>query len=301
MFRHRPGFTADLLKDTFEYPLPDYQYVSLGSSDLPELRPTEYRADAVVVFAGADGPVLAVIIEVQRSRDEDKRFSWPVYIANLRARLRCHAVLLTVSTSSGVASWCGSPIWLGHPGLVLAPLALGPDHVPVITDVKEALRNPELTVLSALAHPAEVATLDALASALETFDRDHIELYADLVFAVLPAALRSQLEVTMTTHPYLSDFAGGYYLRGEAEGRALGEAEGRARGEAEGRVLGEAEGRARGELNAKRAAILAVLRARHISVSSDTESRITRCSDVDQLDSWVQRAATISAAVNLFD
>ena len=115
MFRHRPGFTADLLKDTFDYPLPDYQQVSLGSSDLPDLRPTEYRADAVVVFAGADSPVLAVIIEVQRSRDEDKRFSWPVYVATLRARLRCPTVLLAVSTSSGVAKWCRSPIRLGTP------------------------------------------------------------------------------------------------------------------------------------------------------------------------------------------
>ena len=273
MFRQRPGFAADLLKDTFDYPLPEYQGVSLGSSDLPDLRPTEYRADAVVVFAGADGPVLAVIIEVQRSRDEGKRFSWPVYIATLRARLKCHTVLLTVSTSSGVANWCGSPIWLGHPGMVLVPLALGPDRVPVITDAKEALRNPEMTVISALAHPVQAATLDALASALETFDRDHIELYADLVFAALPAALRSQLEASMTTHPYLSDFAGGYYLRGEAAGQARG----------------------------KGAALLAVLQARGISVPSEIESRITDCTDVDQLDSWVRRAVTAATADELFE
>ena len=277
MFRHRPSFAADLLEETFDFKLPDYQQVALGSADLPDLRPTEYRADAVVVFAGAGGPVLAVVVEVQRSRDEVKQFSWPVYLATLRARLKCPAVLLTVSTSEGVAKWCGSPIRLGHPGWVLTPLALGPDRVPVITDVGEALQSPEMTVLSAVAHPAQTETFKALTSALGTFDREHVELYADLVFAALPAALRHELEDTMTTHPYLSDFAGGYYLRGEAEGETAGKVE------------------------ATAVAVLAVLEARGLEFSEAVRNKINASKDLDELSLWLRRAVVSVTVDDLFD
>jgi hypothetical protein len=281
MFRHRPGFAADLLKGTFEFKLPEYGQVTLGSTDLPDLRPTEYRADAVVVFAGADSPVLAVVVEAQRSRDDVKQFSWPVYLATLRARLKCPAVLLTVSTTASVAKWCGSPIRLGHPGWILTPLALGPDRVPVITDVEEALRSPEMTVLSVISHPAETDTFEALTSALGTFDRDHVALYADLVFAALPAALRHDLEDTMTTHPYLSDFAGNYYLRGEAEGKA--------------------EGETAGKLEATAVAVLAVLEARGLEISEAVRNKIDVSEDLDELSLWLRRAVVAGSVDDLFD
>jgi hypothetical protein len=38
--------------------------------------------------------MLGVIVEIQLGRDEDKPYTRPAYIANLRARHRCPACLL---------------------------------------------------------------------------------------------------------------------------------------------------------------------------------------------------------------
>jgi len=76
--------------------LPQFQHVRLESSDLTDLAPTEYRADAVITLAAADTSVLAVVVEAQLGRDKNKQWTWPVYLATLRARLKCPAVLLVV-------------------------------------------------------------------------------------------------------------------------------------------------------------------------------------------------------------
>ncbi|WP_188191166.1 hypothetical protein [Nonomuraea sp. SYSU D8015] len=47
-------------------------------------------------------PVSAVVLEVQRQYDEDKRWSWPVYLATLRARHKCPVLLLGTSSRSWV-------------------------------------------------------------------------------------------------------------------------------------------------------------------------------------------------------
>lgn len=161
---------AELLADTFDLELPDFHQARLASGDLPELVPTEYRADAVVVLGKGDDPVLAVVVEVQLRRDQRKRFSWPVYLTSLRARLGCPTVLMTISLSHAIATWCAMPISLGHPGLVLTPLVLGPDIFPVMSDAADVVRNPELAVLSALAHPDHPETVTALLSGLATLD-----------------------------------------------------------------------------------------------------------------------------------
>jgi hypothetical protein len=38
-----------------------------------------------------------------------------------------------ICPESRAAAWARRPISLGHPGLVLTPLVLGPDEVPVLT------------------------------------------------------------------------------------------------------------------------------------------------------------------------
>jgi hypothetical protein len=49
-----------------------------------------------------------------------------------------------------------------------------------------------------------------------------------------------------------------------------------------------AEGRAEGEARA----LLAILNARGIPVPDDIHTRITTCTDLDQLDTWIRRAST---------
>jgi hypothetical protein len=286
MFRRKPDLVAELLGDGFEFDVPGFARAHLGSADLPDPRPTEYRADAVIVLHSDERPVLAVVVEVQLGRDLDKRFSWPVYVTTLRARLRCPTVLLAVSTDAGVARWCRKPIETGHPGLVMAPLVLGPEAIDEANPIAAVWRSAEGAVLYHVVHPNNPDFTNLL-NALTGTDRDQVGLYADLVISLLSPALAKKLEELMSAHPYLSDFAGNYYLRGEAAGEIRGEAAGEARGEARGKIL------------AKQDAVLDFLDARGLVVSDLLRSQIRDITDRDKLDQWVRRAAGVKRADDL--
>ncbi len=174
---------------------------------------------------------------------------------------------------TAIARWCAAPIELGHPGFRLVPLVLGPDLVPVVTDPAQAADQPELAVLSARAHganPAHRGVLDALIPALAAVDDDHVALYSDLVLAALPRAARGHLEELMRTgtYEYQSEFVRRLVWQGRAEGRA--------------------------------AAVLEVLDARGVDVPEQARVRITGCTDTDQLDTWIRRAATAETVEELF-
>lgn len=282
LFRQRPQLVAELLPLVTDTPLPEFDHARLESGDFPEIDPTEYRADAVVVLANGTTPQLAAVVEVQLRPDPDKGWSWPVYLTTLRARLHCGTVLLVLCPSDKTAARCRRPIPVA-PGFTLTPIVIGPSDVPIVTDAQLATDNPELAILSALAH-ADAPERDAILTTLadNIVDAPNGDLYIDLVMAVLPQAARQFLENLMTagTYKYKSDFARRYFEQGEAEGRAIGEAEGRARGEAR--------------------ALLAVLRSRGIALDESAVTRIGECTDIEQLDVWIGRAATASSADDVF-
>lgn len=274
LFHRRPSLAAELLAGPLGVPTPEYREARLESGELTDLTPTEYRADTVVGLTDGATAVLAIVVEVQLGRDPAKRWSWPVYLATLRARLRCPTMLLVLCPDTGTANWCATPITMGHPGWQLRPLALGPDLVPAVTDPAEAARSPELAVLSAMAHGSDAEgekVLHALLAGLQDVEDDYVNLYADLVLVALPTAARARLEELMTTgtYEYQSDFARRYYGQGRAEGEVD--------------------------------ALLAVLAARQIAVPDDARARITSCSDLHQLDTWIRRAVSISGIDELFD
>ncbi|MCD0448489.1 hypothetical protein LO762_04660 [Actinocorallia sp. API 0066] len=62
-----------------------------------------------------------------------------------------------------------------------------------------------------------------------------------------------------------------------------------------------AEGEARGAAKYKAEAIVAFLKARGVLVPHTVRDRITACADLDQLDRWIERAATVTSADQLFD
>jgi hypothetical protein len=153
---------------------------------------------------------------------------------------------------------------------VLVPLVLGPDRVPLVTDAAEASRAPELAVLSAVAHathPERDKILHALLSALHAVDGEHAVRYSDVVLAALPVAARNYLEALMTSGTYeiQSEFIRRYFCQGEAE------------------------------------ALLEVLAARGIDVPDDARARITGCTDINQLLTWVRRAVTADSISGIFD
>ena len=71
------------------------------------------------------------------------------------------------------------------------------------------------------------------------------------------------------TYEYKSDFARKYYFRGKAEAKAQD--------------------------------VLAVLAARGIAVPDEARDQITACTEIDQLDEWLLRAATAEGITNVLD
>jgi hypothetical protein len=126
-----------LLRDALHVELPEYSEARIDSADLTDIQPAEYRADLVVLLLHGV-PVLGIVVEVQLSPDDRKQFVWPVYVANLRARLECPVCLLVVTADEPVARWASKPIELGGTNR-FTPLVLGPSGVPIITDEAQAL------------------------------------------------------------------------------------------------------------------------------------------------------------------
>jgi len=224
LFRNRPALAPKLLRDALHVALPLHSEVRIESADLTDIQPAEYRADLVAVLRHK-AAVLGVVVEVQLSTDERKKFVWPAYVANLRARLKCPVHLLVIAGDDAVARWAARPVVLG--GLYrFTPWVIGPAGVPEITDSAIAQADPELAVLSAIAHGNDVdidkAVRIALAAQLASrgLDADRSKLYIDLTMTSLSeAALREFQSMDMNKYEYQSDFAKHYVAQGEARGR----------------------------------------------------------------------------------
>jgi hypothetical protein len=246
--------------------------VRVESADLTDVVPTEYRADLVVLVVNGT-PVLAIAVEVQLARDDRKRFTWPVYVAGLRARFECDAVVLVVTAAMDVARWAAEPIKLG-PGATLTPLVLGPDAVPVVTDIARGEADPELAVLSVMAHgrgdveqAVQIASA-AAAGARRVLDRDFSVLYFDLINAALSEAARKAFQMLPQGYEFQSEL-----VRKSVE---------------------------KGRVAEKAADVLDVLDARGLTVSAEQRERVLGCNDLDVLKTWLRRAAVVTSADALF-
>jgi len=108
---------------------------------------------------------------------------------------------------------------------------LGPDQIPRITDIEQALEAPEVAILSAAVHgrepdAAEIAV--AGLTACNTLDNERSTRYADVILSTLGPVARQALEEFMRAHKYeyQSDFARKYVAEGRKEGRDQGLVEG---------------------------------------------------------------------------
>ncbi|GAA1631742.1 hypothetical protein GCM10009828_069470 [Actinoplanes couchii] len=269
LFRDRPALAAELLEGPLPGDMPQFDEAHLFSAELNALTPTERRADAVITLTREGNLVMAVVVEVQRRADADKHRSWPAYVATLRDRLRCHVALLVICTSRRVAEWAREPIYLGPPGSVITPVAIGPAQIPNITDPREAREHPELAVLSAITHaddPGIDLLFKAYLAALDVLEPDRSLLYHDYVLSALSPLPRKLLEELMMTaeYQYKSDWARNLVAEGKAEGKVENQAE----------------------------SVLTVLDAKGVAVSAKARSVITNCTDLAQLNEWLRRAVT---------
>lgn len=185
LFRNRSGLAPDLLKRV-QVDVPEYTDIHIESEDLTDLKPAAYRADLVLLLRKGKQRALGIIVEIQLSVDVEKQYTWPAYLVNLRARIRCPVYLLIVAVEERVARWAGKPIELGG-GSRIVPWVVGPENIPAITDPREAEEDVELAVLSAQVHAHDadaqlatrVATTAFMASA--GIDAERSRMYLDSI------------------------------------------------------------------------------------------------------------------------
>ncbi len=265
VLREEPALVPTLLRESLGVIVPSFTTAEVADAALTQVVPAELRADLIVELRGPppDRPVvIAVVVEIQRSRDDDKWRSWPLYVASLHARLRCPTCLVVIATDDATARWAATPIATLQPGSPFIPLVLGPERIPRVP-YDRARHEPWMAVLSGLVHgnrtDGAAATLAAMA-ALSALPDHHANVCYDLIRASLNDAARRDLEDQMQpgTYEYQSDFARRYFGEGRQEGRQEGLIDGLR-------------------------TFLVTLADRHGAVSDDVRARIDACGDAEQL------------------
>jgi hypothetical protein len=281
LFRNRPALAAELLGAASGRAL-RFDEARLANVDRTEVPQATRLADAVVELYAGGVRRGAVVVEVQLRQKRRKRFTWPLYVASVRAELECETTLLVLAPDRSVAAWASEPIELGHPGLVLRPVVIGPEGVPVVTEGAVARASPELAVLSALAHGAGARGHEVARALLDGLG-ERAWVYISIVLPALSEAVRARLEEDMKVEnlPEPAEFMKQWRSKGREEGREEGRAEGRA------------EARAQD--------LLAILAERGLEVPDAVRERVLACGDADVLARWLVRAVRIDRAEDLFD
>ena len=280
IFRHAPALAAQLVQDVLHAPLPRFDHARIGKTDLSQPLPTTFTADLVIVLEREQKAAGAILVEPQLRPRPDKRRTWPHYLTGLRAELNCAVILLVIAVDERVARWAAAPIEIGHPGFCLTPLVLGPKDIPRIVDRTEAIRTPELAVLSVMAHARKESpdrALEMAKAALIACDGLQVDRalpYCELVLQSLDRVAQAALEKLMASgqFQYRSPFARKFLGEGLAKGRAQGKAH----------------------------SVLTVLRARRLTITDEQKTRILACTEMKQLDRWLKRALSISSVRQLF-
>jgi len=220
---------------------------------------------------------------MQRSADQDKRYSWPAYATVLRAKVKHPVWLVVVALDPAVAKWAGQPIVLG-PGSVFTPIVITSAHVPMITNLDTARQLPELAVLSAIAHGASSHAQSigrTVLDALSEVDPERAQLYCDLVLQAVNEYAREVLEALMLSGQY--QFQSDLAKRLRAEGEQVGVERGLQQGLQRGLQTGRQEG--------IKSALLTILESRLGTIPQESRQQILSCSDTRTLQRWLQRAA----------
>ncbi|QBI52286.1 hypothetical protein [Streptomonospora litoralis] len=271
LFQDRPEMPALLLRDTFGMDLPDFKQAHIGCGDSSVFAIKPAQADQVSVLYGeGDTKVMAIITEVQQGKDDEKPYTWPLYVAAIRERLKCPVHLLVISSDRKIAKWAGTPIGCVYDSLRLNVSVLGPDNAPVVVDIEQARQMPELSVLSTVMHSENHDVLDATQAALDAVPPERMRIYHKLIEAHLNQAAAQHWREQMQTEQYgwQSEIARPFIEEGCAKGRAED--------------------------------VLRILDANGVDLTDDQRDTILACTDIGQLDSWFDRALKATTARDIF-
>jgi hypothetical protein len=300
LFRHYPDLAAKLAAQFGDVTLPAGYTSRVGD---PVQRPATLAADVVIEIRDADDVVqLAIVVEIQRKIDEDKKFSWPSYLWLERSRRHCETCVLVIATRKEVADWARLPIVNGPNSVHV--IVLGPGDVPWIVDLDDACANPALAVLSATMHAREPGgrqVVRAAMVAVKTLPAAETRQYSHLVFRALDAddILAILEDIMQEQEHHGNDDAEKDKLLDRWDAcveilwmRHLAQQVARAEAlvAASDRLIRRIHG-----------ILLGQLERRGIAVDADTRARVLACEDVDQLDEWLDRVVVATRAADVFD
>jgi hypothetical protein len=271
LIRQNPNLAVELLQAMSDVKLPSEVTVTLGPTDVSEVVPAKFLADAVVVVYDAvtGEPALVIIVEPQGRDDPTKEFSWPVYVTAVRRHVQCRrAFLLVICTDPDEAVKCRRLIATGHPGFDLVPEVIDPFNAPGADGA-----SPYLAIFAAFMGAINVGE-DQGARAFLSAVRDSGASEADqkrlstIMLNLASDAARRRLETMMTTMEWKSDFIDGYVNQGA--------------------------------ITAKVEDVLKIIDARAIDLTTEQRDQVSLCTDIAQLDQWFDRAITAATAADIF-
>lgn len=247
----------------------------------------EWEADGSMVLRQGQEPIGAVVLEIQRQPDPDKRFSWPLYTAALHAKHRglLKTYLLVVATNRSTARWAQQPIATCQPQAPFRPLVVGPDDVGRLDSEDAASADLPLAMLSAVLHVndegGEVDAVRALRAADAVAGPDAaVWLYGLLRGIVDDERLLLLEEMIKMLNPWAN-----------FKPRTPSERENYNAGLADGEAKGEARGEAK--------ALLRILASRSLSMTEEQRGQILRCEDTNQLERWIERALSARSVAEI--
>ena len=197
----------------------------------------------------------------------------------MRARKRCPTIVLVVAPDADVAAWATEPIDSGLGRGSCSPLVLGPEIVPRVTDEALAAQEPELAILSAVAHGNGANGLDVVQAffrALDRLDRELAAAHFQIVYTAMREPMRIALEAMVmerqtqakaTFPPFMQKLID----RGELEG----------------------------ELKGARGVLLRLVAQAGISLSDDDRARVQACNELATLERWVDNVRDAKTAADV--
>lgn len=271
LIKQHPALAVDLLREVAGISLPDGLDVRRGPTSLNQVLPTKYDADSVVVVSDPVTlkPLVAIVIEPQGRDEKTKKFSWPIYITNVRKEVGCESAFLIVVCPDPVeAEKCRAVIRMGHPGLELWPIVIDPKHAPGAEGASPYLLL-FLACLPALDMENAAVARRVLQAILDTGASDAERKTLTTVILVRASEdARRLLEGLMSTMEWKSDFVESFVEQGHVQ--------------------------------TKREDVLKVLDVRGLQPTEEQRARVDASTDLAQLDQWLERSLTATTAAEVF-
>jgi hypothetical protein len=221
--------------------------------------------------AGDDDPILAIVVEVQLEKENDLRWRLCPYVGFTSHDARCATDIVVLCGNRRLAKKLARPMLMGARGSNITPLPIGPDQVPVIDNLEDAMADPGMLMLSGWHHAEDsdemrellVGLVVQVLRWLEPVDKEKAQQCHRLAMAILPTtSMRRFKEMTATA---LQEFlANEAYPEWTCEGRAQD--------------------------------ILDILETREIVVPDDIRAEFLGCQDPKRLTTWLKRAVTAATA-----